>query len=176
MKCKTVSAVSLGLGLLLVSSFLARAANDQAAGFQMRHHMEHSVFTELPFAEGDLSYGLAYEYHNEDKSFFQFALDFTPDVTGTSSVDTAWTPRINLFAKDRFWRAGIGISKSYLKSDTTGNDWTDLYWQGTIGVNIPFSRKLGLDLCAFYDFDKWNKLSDFDFGDVEYGALLKYFF
>lgn len=135
-----------------------------------RYHTDHSTFEELPFGSDDAGYGLVYEYHDV-AAFWQIAVTYAPEVTGTNGVDSVITPQLNLILKDSWLRAGAGVLGSYMRWDEGGSDWTDLYWQLLLGIGIPvFSFNLNVNAC--YTFDRWSHLDAFDRDDIEYGAWL----
>lgn len=136
-----------------------------------RYHVDHSVYEELPFDAGDMSYGLAYEYR-ERQALWQVAMNYAPHIGGaTNDIDYVMTPQLNLIFTDNNWRGGTGILKSYIKDEVLGGDWTDVYWQFLFGFQTPVSR-MKFDFQAFYVFNHWDELSEFDFGDVEFGGWL----
>jgi hypothetical protein len=160
--------VSLTLGTSLL------AAGKNSIGIGGRYQVDHSAFEELPFDDGDISYGVNYEYQ-EDAAFWQLGVLYTPEVGGTNSADYVVTPQINLMLKDDIWRGGIGALMSYIKDDNGEDDWTDLYWQLHLGVAIPIGP-LSLTALAHYVFEDYGEIKDFDFDDLEYGAWLSYQF
>ena len=72
-----------------ISSVHARDRQTFAVGARL--HTDHSDFLELPFDEGDISYAAAYEYH-EDNAYWQIAVTFTPDPSGTPATENVITP------------------------------------------------------------------------------------
>ena len=140
-----------------------------------RFHAGHSAFDELPFDDGDVSYALAYEIHEYD-AFWQIVLDYAPNISGTNSTtDTVITPQLNLIAKDGVWRGGIGILKSYLRDDDGESNWTDLYWQFILGLELRLFR-LEIEAHAYYVFEKWGEVDEFDIDELEFGVWMKYAF
>ena len=139
-----------------------------------RYHVEHSEFEELPFGNGDIGYGLVYEYHDRT-AYWQIALSYAPDITGTNGVDSVLTPQINLVLEDAFWRAGAGLLSSYVQRDDGGSDWTDPYWQLILGIGLPLFS-LDLDVHAYYTLESWSDIDQFDPDDIEYGAWLTFAF
>jgi hypothetical protein len=142
-----------------------------------RVHGEIKDFDKLPYAKGDLSYGIAYEAHNNN-ALWQFALDYASDVGGTVAGDNETTltpdylltPQINLIMKDegRPWQGGVGVLSSYLSGDDL-DEWTDLYWQLIFGLRLPIAR-LDVSVSAYYVFEKWGKMGSFDGDAMEYGV------
>lgn len=148
------------------------AKGEQRYAVGVRKHVDHSAFYDRPFGDGDISYGVAYEYH-EEKVFWQLALDYTPDVEGTNGVDYVLTPQLTLIAKDRLWRGGVGVLTSYVSADDD-DDWTGLNWQFLLGIHLGQPGSLGLDLSTYYMFEKWSAIGDFEWDDIEFGGRLSF--
>ncbi len=158
--------------LVLGTSFAV--AGNHSVGIGGRYQVDHDAFEELPFDDGDISYGVNYEYQ-EDVAFWQVGVLYTPEIGGTNNADYVLTPQINLMLTDDFWRGGIGVLKSYIKSENGNDDWTDLYWQLHLGVCVPIGP-LSLTALAHYVFEDYGEIQDFDFEDLEYGLWLSYEF
>jgi len=144
-----------------------------------RYHMLHSEYVELPFDEGDLSYLLGYEYH-EGSAFWQLLVGYAPDISEGDDgrgigVNSVITPQINLIFEDRNFLGGVGVLASYIEMEDEvdlESDWTDVYWQLMLGYQIPLPA-FQVEIMAYYPYEKWELLSDFDFGDIEYGLQFK---
>lgn len=177
-------AVAVGL-TLMAEPCLGRSPHSLSLG--ARYHKDHSVFTDRPFGDGDISYALAYEY-SERLAYWQLALDFAPDVSGTRDsdgddseaesvgTDFVLTPQLNLVFTDRFFRAGPGIRGSYIRDDEGNSEWIGPNWQLQLGVNLPFGEAISIDGNVYYVLESWGNITDFAFGDLEYGVWLKYTF
>ena len=148
-------------------------ADNQSAGIGARYHAENSKFADMPYGNGDLSYSVLYEVHEEEAAL-QFIADYAPSLTGSNNVDYAVTPAVNLILEDHYLRGGLGIMTSYLKSDNPG--WTKVYWQFLLGLEVPIMKKFSAEAMAYYPFESWSKLNDFNWKFVEYGLSLKYNF
>jgi len=136
-----------------------------------RFNAGHSAFLDRPF-DGDWSYGVAYEYH-EQQAYFQLGLQYAPKVSRNDTpygpaIDAVWTPEFNLVFTDNTWRYGLGILNSQIRTDE-GGDWTGVYWQFLLGVSLGGGGSFTVDLTAYYVFDKWNDLSEFEFDDIDAG-------
>jgi hypothetical protein len=136
-----------------------------------RFNSGHSGFLDRPF-DGDWSYGLAYEYH-EQQAYFQLGLQYAPkasrqDTEYGPDIDAVWTPEFNLIFTDGTWRYGAGILNSQVRT-SEGGEWTGVYWQFILGVTLGGRGSFAIDLTAFYAFDKWNHLDDFAFDDIDAG-------
>jgi hypothetical protein len=174
MKTTRLSVLSFCLSLALANATRAAGAASAAVAVGARYHVEHSAFAERPFADGDMGYGLAVEWHTQE-AYWQLGATFAPDATKTETTKSVITPELNLILKDKIWRGGVGILASRIDDELSGSDWTDVYWQFLFGVQMPV-RWVHLEAMAYYPFEQWNKLGDFDFGDIEFGAWLSYRF
>jgi hypothetical protein len=164
------------VALLLVAFALplrAAPANRPAVSAGIRRHTDHSVMTELPFDEGDISYTAGWEIH-DPSGYWQLLIGYTPEVGGTNAVDYVITPQLNLLLEDRGWQAGVGVLGSYVKTDA-GSDWTDVYWQFLLGFTLQLPA-FSVDIVSYYPFKSWGDLSDFDTGDLEFGVMFKLFY
>ena len=71
----------LGIALALaIRPALAESPHSLSVGG--RYHTENTVFTDLPYGNGDISYGLAYTFAEEHVGL-KLGADFSPDVSGT---------------------------------------------------------------------------------------------
>lgn len=167
------------IALLLALQVQSIAGHALTAGG--RYHMRHSEYLELPFDDGDLSYLLGYEYH-EGSAFWQLLVGYAPDISEGDDgrgigIKSVTTPQINLLFEDRNWLGGVGALASYIETEDDvdlerESDWTDVYWQLMLGFQIPLPA-FNIEVMAYYPFEKWKTLRDFEFGDIEYGVLLK---
>lgn len=162
---------------LLVGSFssVVMAASAQVIGAGARYHQKHSEFISLPYADEDWTYGMVYEIH-EDNALLQLACGFTPEFADHKDYDYGITPEANLLMKDGLFQGGLGILSTYTAGGEEDGDWMDMYWQFVLGLNIPLGKSLSLQANAYYVFEKWGALGDFDFEDVEFGGYLGYKF
>ncbi len=143
-------------------------------GGGVRSHMEHSAFSKLPFADGDFSYGAVMEWH-ENEAYWQLAVMYAPELTRYPTANYAITPQLNLLMKDNYWCGGMGVLWTMVNDEVEGSDWTNVYYQFILGVTLPIAM-FRLDLQGFYPFKGFEKLGDFDFADIEFGAWLTYMF
>lgn len=172
---RLVISLAVFVALMINRSAALAAADPGALAAGVRLHRAHSVFTALPFGDDDWSYQLAYEYH-ENNSFWQLAVGYAPDVTGSNGVDYVLTPQINLLLQQGAWHEGLGVLGSYIKpSDSGDSEWSSVYWQLILGFEIPVAGvNIGAD--AYYKFEDWRELDEFDFDDVEFGGWISYRF
>lgn len=139
-------------------------------GTGIRFHRDNSAFEGLPFREGDLTYQFYYEYH-EGIGYWQIGLGYTPSL---DEVEKVITPQLSLIIKDRIYRAGIGVLKSYISDKDKNFEDTDIYYQFILGLSFPI-KKFSLDLNGLYSFEKWRDF-DFDAKDIEYSASISFTF
>ena len=176
--------VSAGLAMLLSLTTLdaAPAAGPHSLALGGRYHAEHSLFTDLPYGDGDISYALAYQYI-QGFATWQLACDLGPDISGYNElyacgttnlvgIDYIITPQFHIIIRDLFFRGGGGIRTSYIRDVDGEGEWLDPYWQLQLGLAFPLGQRLSLDLSAYYGYEHWGKPLDFKFSDLEYGAWL----
>ena len=189
---KTDMLLTIICGLLTLCMPYARATS--AIGVGARHHVQHTAYEDYPYADGDLSYTIAYEYHDA-AGYWQLMVGFTPDVgertavegdsttvegEGTTEeeagavVESIITPQINLMIEDRIWLAGVGILSDYIET-SEDTEWSDIYWQVILGILVPIGN-LELEILAYYPFEDWGTIGDFDADDIEFGASIKFLF
>ena len=163
----------VSLCLCTVCPHAVAKGGGRRAGAGIRNHVLHSTFDEIPYGDDDISYSVCYESH-EAQVYWQFALAYCPDLTGTNTVDTALTPQVSVILKDKFLRGGMGVAMSRLSGDE--KDWSDLFWELILGVHIDLSNRLGLDVLGSYRFAEFGDIGDFDVDDVELGGWLTFTF
>ncbi len=159
---------------LLVGSFagMVMASTAQVVDLGARYHQKHSEFISLPYTDGDWTYGVAYEIH-EANALLQLACGYTPEFADYKDLDYGITPEANLLLKDGIFQGGLGVLSTYTQGD---GEWMDMYWQWVLGLNIPLGKSFSIQANAYYVFEDWNSLSEFDFGDIEFGGYLGYKF
>ncbi len=173
--------VSLAGLLLALPSGPAAAQSPHTVSLGGRYHTENTLFTDLPFDHGDLSYALAYTFA-ERYLGLQLAVDVAPDVSGardaprTNRTDLAVSPQAHLIVRDRFFRGGVGLLTSYLRDDQGDGDWLEPYWQLQLGLSLPLVRGFSLDAATYYVLEYWGDLAHFRGRDLEYGLWLNYTF
>jgi hypothetical protein len=145
-----------------------------AIALGIRQHSDYLGAPNLPYGEGDLSYLVAYEYH-EGNAYWQIGLGYTPHSTTTSTVEkveSVMTPQIHLLLKDRIFYGGLGLMRSYVRREES--HWTDFVWQLQFGAHFPLSEAFDLQLAAYYLFEEWGDIGDFNTDNVELGMSLSY--
>lgn len=165
--------VALIVGLMVGTlTGIAMAASAQVVDLGARYHMKHSEFEALPYAEGDMTYGVGYEIH-EENALLQFVCGYTPEFADHKDLNYGITPEANLLLKDGMLQGGLGILSTYTQGD---GEWTDMYWQWVLGVNVPLGNRFSLQANAYYVFEDWGSLGGFEFSDIEFGGYLGYKF
>lgn len=121
----------------------------------VKSHFDYANFDDIPIKEDDYSYLMFYEIHN-DFAYWQIGGSYTqpPD---DNRFDHIITPQINLIAKDKIFRVGLGALASNVKVDGD-TDWTDIYWQVILGLGIPLGERVGIDIYGHYLFDSWQRI------------------
>lgn len=151
-----------------------RRPGTSAVTVGVRQHSDYSEAADLPYGNGDLSYLVAYEYH-EGSAYWQLGLGYTPHSTTTSTVEkveSVMTPQIHLLLKERIFYGGLGLMRSYVRQEESR--WTAFIWQLQFGAHVPLSDAFDLQLAAYYLFEDWGDLGDLDTDRVELGLCLSY--
>ncbi|MEI6807207.1 MAG: hypothetical protein WCN95_00655 [bacterium] len=184
MTTKTLIGAAAFLVCIQVSSAPAQSAKSSTITGGIRQYVSHPEDTASPFGDGDVSYLLAYEYH-EAKAYWQFGVSFTPNTTMTSvvlnaqsivpNIESIVTPQIRLVFEENLLLLGIGVLKHYVQGKEV-NHWSDLYWELEAGLHVPFSSTLELRGVAYYSFREWGDVGDFDASQLEFGLEVAYKF
>lgn len=172
MNSMKTSVRTLGFVTALLIAILAGTAvhaSEQVVLGGARYHQSHTAFADLPFGEGDISYCAAYEFQDQD-ALWQLGVNITPELGDRKDIEYAVTPQLNLLLRDRIFRGGLGILSTYTRDSDGKGDWMDMYWQFILGIEIPLPGPFVVSGNAYYVFDKWDALGDFDFENVEYGV------
>ncbi len=172
---KTQKVLFLAGVFLSLLSCAAMASTATVVDLGARYHTKHSEFVSLPYADGDMTYGVGYEIH-EDNALLQLACGFTPEFSDNKDLDFGVTPELNLLMKDGIYQGGVGILSTYTSGGEEDGDWMDMYWQLVLGLNIPLGKRLSLQANAYYVFEEWGKLGDFKPEDIEFGGYIGYKF
>ena len=157
----------VGLAVLLLGSQAQAQGTSQFFG-GLRLHRESSVLPHLPYDKNDLSATVAWEYH-ENVAFWQLALDYGWDPSGSPAAGSVLTPQVNLIFEDRGVLGGVGILRSYIDDDERGSKWTNIYYQFLLGFGGPVGR-VHAAVYAIYPFRNWRELDEFKGRDIEYLA------
>lgn len=138
-----------------------------------RYNDEVKAVSGLPFERGDVSWLLAYEYH-EKIAFWQIGVDYAPK-SSTDSEAKVITPQISLIFKDDIYRLGAGVLQSYVDIDGE-TDWTALYFQMIAGVDIPLGSRASIGLYGCYVFRQWKELIETDDNGLAANLILSWAF
>ena len=138
-----------------------------------RYHDSVASVHGLPMEQGDVSWLLAYEYH-ENIAFWQIGVDVAPS-SSTDNDARVITPQLSLIFKDGIFRLGAGVLQSYVELNGE-SEWTDLYWQTLAGVDIPLGSRLSMGVYGCYVFHKWGEISKTDENGIAGNLLLSWAF
>lgn len=175
MKNSRIGIMTLVIATLIASS-TAQAAKKSRSGSASRigvggeYHREHSAFPELPFLDDDLTYGLSY-FNGAGDYVLMLATTYGHNVGGTNGVDYTISPEVNLLFTDRGWRGGTGILSTFIKPEEGDSDWLKLYYQFLLGYSFPV-KQFTADIHAIYPFKNIDRLDEFEFSDIQFGAWL----
>lgn len=167
--------------LLLLLAFIPVLASAGATGSMAvlanaRYHQANEPVADWPFDKDDFSYGLSLAFY-DGAGYIELGANYAPD-SSYDAVDSVVTPFARLVITDQFFAAGIGIRDNYIFfSDSTDqkDDWADLMYEFYLGLEIPLGSFV-IGGGAYYTFDDWGELSDFDTDFLEYGVHLGFRF
>lgn len=171
--------LALSLGLVATAS----AAGDSIIFAGGRYHADPVTTPELPYAKGDLSAVLGFDFYQGAMTRWQLLAGYTPDPSN-KAVDYALTPQLNFLMYDQGFLIGAGILMSYLPlnkdvapagADANRDDWTDPYYQLLAGFTYPLGQAK-LTVLAAFPFEDFDQVQDFEFGQLEYMAGLSFRF
>ena len=149
----------------------AASAGQQSLGIvgNVRYHQTHTAVREWPFDKGDLSYGASLLIY-DGMGYIELGCNYAPDPTADEVLDEVITPFARLVIEDRCVTAGIGVRDNYVTftDDERDAEWTDLLYEFHLGLEFTLGPVV-LGGGAYYSFDDWDDLKDFDVDDLEYG-------
>lgn len=134
-------------------------------------HKESAALTGSPFRDDDISYGVAYEWHDRC-GYGILGVDFTPQLDN-KDYDFVITPNIGLILKDKWIEGGARLLKDYMKT-RSNSDWGDIYWDLEIGTGFNITDEILFQIHAVYQFESWSDVKDFEVDDLSYGAWLSF--
>jgi len=136
-----------------------------------KKHTTHKEFDRRPYGNDDISYGAFLEFM-EGPAGWRLGAMYATDLSGTYDADSVITPELTLLLQDGIWETGISILRDYLDSDEKSG-WDKLYYQVQLGVNLPVGPNASVGIAAFYTLEKLSKITDFSFGDLDYGLVAR---
>lgn len=164
-----VGALIGGTQLLLASSLFGAYSIGGGAYYQ---HTLGDIKNEDGFDENAISWVISYQQELSEFFTLEADLELAPDYGDTG--DIYYQPQAYLlFGSWLYGGAGIGIG--YL--DGEWND--DPFYALRVGLNLPLTETLHIDLAANYRFEKISVLGDLDEDDADnitFGAYLRFQF
>ena len=116
---------------------------------------------------------ISYQYLPGGLIRFEFDLEYYGDGFGSSG--TAYSPQVFLLF-GRFFYAGVGIGATKSDEFPSGDDWTDPWYAGRIGLDMLLLPRLHLDLNANYRANAYRDLTDAELDAMTFGASLRFAF
>lgn len=158
---------------LLLSLPTSRANNKTTFGVAglARYHQSHSMVEEWPFDKGDMSFGASLRVH-DGMGYLEAGCEYAPDPTASKGLfDEVITPFARLAIKDQGLVVAIGVRDNYITyaDDARDSEWADLLYELHLGLDFEFGP-VSVGGGAYYSYDDWNDLKDFDVDDLEYGV------
>lgn len=135
-----------------------------------QHDMREDSFPERPYGKDDTSYGVYMDIY-DGIGGWRFGASYASDLSGTGEADSVITPEITLLGAEGSWMTGISIMMDYI-DDENGTDWSDLYYQFQLGLNIPLGDRFKAGIHAFFPFSGLGDFVDISFGELDYGITV----
>jgi len=168
-------AVLLTTGITTAAALKGQSSNSSRIAVGARYHQGHTTIKRWPFEDGNMSYGLSYALF-DGLGYLEAGLDYAPEGIEGSTVEDVWIPRLNMAINDGIFVAGIGIANGFVRRTVGGSQWTGLLYQFHLGLEIPLGNSLEIGGGAYYSFDDWGEIGDFEVDDLEYGVRIGYRF
>lgn len=168
-------AVAALLLFLPVAAFAAGRSQKLGVVGHARYHQTHTAVREWPFDKDDMSYGAGLLFY-DGMGYLELGCEYAPDPN-YDAIDEVITPFARLVITDMCVAAGIGVRDNYVffADKERKDDWTDLLYEFHLGLDFSFSP-ITIGGGAYYSFDDWNDLKDFDVDDLEYGIHVGFCF
>jgi hypothetical protein len=116
---------------------------------------------------------ISYQYLPGGLLRFEFDFEYYEDGFGSSG--SAYSPQaFVLFG--RFFYAGVGVGATKRDDPLIGDDWTDPWYAGRIGLDMLLLPRFHLDLNANYRANAYRDLSDAEFDTMTFGASARFSF
>lgn len=158
-------------GLLFSLFVVTSVSAETALSFQAKQHGDVSSQFESPYGKDDVSYGVFVEFF-EGIGAWRVGASYSDDVSGIPDVNSVITPQVSLLAVDGIWESGLGALIDYVDTDADA-DWGDVYFQWTLGINIPVTTSMSIGVHALYPFDDFDGLIDFDSDLLEWSGVVR---
>ena len=114
---------------------------------------------------------LSYQYLPGGLFRFEGDLEYFPDGYG-GSIEKAYSPQFFvLFGRNFYAGVGVGVTRSDGFAD--GNEWSDPWYAGRLGVELLLLPRVHLDINANYRADAFKELEISDTDAYTFGASLR---
>jgi len=117
---------------------------------------------------------VSYQYLPGGIARFEFDLEYYKDGFG-GSTDTAYSPQaFILFGRVLYVGFGLGATKS--DNLPSGDDWSDIWYAGRVGVEFLLLPRIHLDINANYRGNTFELPQDVESDTMTLGAALRFAF
>ncbi|WFB35879.1 hypothetical protein P3T73_17135 [Kiritimatiellota bacterium B12222] len=127
-------------------------------------------FPDRPYGKDDMSYGLYLDIF-DGMGGWRMGASYAGDLTGPDQANMVITPEITLLGSDKLFVSGVSLMMDYIDSDT-GTEWSDLYFQIQLGLNVPLGNRFQAGIHAYFPFTEIQDFGDFDTGELDYGISI----
>ena len=105
---------------------------------------------------------------------FEADLEYYADGYG-GSIEEAYAPQAYVLIGSGFY-GGVGIGMTHSDGFLSGDDWSDPWYAGRIGIDLLLLPKLRLDINANYRADAFADLDRAESDAITLGASLRFVF
>ncbi len=159
-------------GILLVVLALCAAGASHAANSSLGAGVHYNVLSgdidDKGLDSDYFSYVLSLRQRIRPNMRVEFAVDYYP---GQNEIDRVIRPFAALVWGDLI-NFGAGVTRSYVKHETEGSEWSDISYQVQGGVQFPLGNNVDLNLDAFYFLQKFDEIWDMDLKNLTFAARL----
>lgn len=158
--------------LLLGLFFSAPLFAQNAVSIIGRQYVQREdSFTNRPYGKDDVSYGAYWEVF-EGIGGWRLGASYASGLSGPGEADSVITPELTLLGAEGIWESGFSLMIDYIDYETD-TDWSDLYYQFQLGINIPLGKAFQLGANAYFPFSDLGDFKDIDFSELDYGVSLR---
>ena len=164
--------VLLSCGVLLMVFALHGAEPVQAGNSSLGMGVHYNVLSgdidDIGLDSDYFSYVLSLRQRIRPNLRMEFAVDYYP---GKNEIDHVIRPFAALVWGDLI-NFGAGVTRSYIKHETEGSEWSDLSYQVQAGVQFPLGHNVDLNLDAFYFLQEFDEITDINLKNLTFAARL----
>jgi hypothetical protein len=171
---RSILRLALATALLAALTPALAAAGEHRIGFGYHYWetLDEIDLDELDeIDESGSSAVFSYQYLMTPYFRFEVDVEYFEDGFG-GSLDEAYAPQVYLLF-GRFIYAGVGAGVTNSDGFPSGDEWSDPWYQGRIGLELLALPRLHLDVNANYRANTFEALEEYDTDSFTLGASLR---